>query len=356
MFELTQGDLLKADVEALVNTVNTDGVMGKGIALQFREVYSDNYKAYRKACKSGRLQPGQMFIYYNSLSNPRYIINFPTKRHWRSKSNLEDIKAGLQALVNDVRRLGIKSVAVPPLGCGLGGLSWNDVQPLMRLAFEQLPEVHWLVYEPVNRAEAQKPINSFSRPRMTLGRAVILGLIQRYLVCGLDYEITLLEIHKLVYFLVEAGEELNKVKFVKGHYGPYSDILRHALEHLNGHFIHFSGSSNPEALITLDPSMKEEVEPYLNNNHDTRARFDRVSKLVEGFESSFGMELLATVHWAATREIGGVRPTCEGILKIIQKWNTRKASLMQPEHIEIAYHRLIEQGWLSPYNLDLTTY
>lgn len=348
MFKLTKGDLLKADVEALVNTVNTEGVMGKGIALQFREAYSDNFRAYRDACKAGRLQPGQMFIHYNSLNNPRYIINFPTKRQWRSKSNLEDIKAGLQALVNDVRRLGIKSVAVPPLGCGLGGLSWIEVQWLMRLAFEQLPEVHWLVYEPVNMDEAQKPKNSSPRPRMTLGRAVIIGLIQRYLVCGLDYEITLLEIHKLVYFLVEAGEELNKVRFVKGHFGPYSDVLRHALEHLNGHFIHFSGSSSPEALITLDPSMKDEVGPYLDDNRDTRDRFDRVSKLVEGFETSFGMELLATVHWAATREIGEVRPTCEGILRIIQSWNTRKARLMQPEHIEIAWRRLIEQGWLLP--------
>lgn len=153
MFELTQGDLLKADVEALVNTVNTEGVMGKGIALQFRESYSDNYKAYRNACREGLLQPGQMFIYYNSLNNPRYIINFPTKRHWRSKSNIDDIKVGLQTLVNDVRRLGIRSVAVPPLGCGLGGLSWQEVQRLMRLAFEQLPEVHWLVYENSNKMD-----------------------------------------------------------------------------------------------------------------------------------------------------------------------------------------------------------
>jgi O-acetyl-ADP-ribose deacetylase (regulator of RNase III) len=345
MFELTSGNLLEAGVEALVNTVNTEGVMGKGIALQFRKAYSDNYKAYRKACKAGDLQPGQMFIYFHSfVNNPKYIINFPTKRHWRSRSKLEDIEAGLIALVNDVRRLGITSIAIPPLGCGLGGLPWVEVQKLMRLAFEQLPNVRWLVYEPENLPETQKLLNP--RPKMTLGRALIIELIQRYLVPGFNYEISLLEIQKLVYFLVEAGEELNKVTFEKGHYGPYSNVLNHVLKRLNGHFIHGMGSNKPESPITVDDSMEKEVSQFLNEYSDAKERFDRVSKLVEGFETSFGLELLATVHWAATREIGGAVPTCEMVLGIIQKWNTRKARIMQPEHIAIAWHRLMNQGWL----------
>ena len=149
MFELTQGNLLDADVEAFVNTVNTEGVMGKGIALQFRKAYPDNYAAYRKACDAEEVQPGRMFIFdRHPLINPRYIINFPTKRHWRSKSRLEDIEAGLNALVDDVRRLGIVSVAVPPLGCGNGGLEWTDVLPKIRAALDRLPDVRWLVFEP----------------------------------------------------------------------------------------------------------------------------------------------------------------------------------------------------------------
>lgn len=149
MFELKQGNLLEADVEAVVNTVNTEGIMGKGIALQFRKSYPDNYEAYRHACESGEVQPGRMFVFdRHSLTHPHYIINFPTKRHWRSKSRMEDVESGLGALVGEVRRLGIRSIAVPPLGCGLGGLPWSEVQRRMRAAFEQVLDVHWLVYEP----------------------------------------------------------------------------------------------------------------------------------------------------------------------------------------------------------------
>jgi hypothetical protein len=175
---------------------------------------------------------------------------------------------------------------------------------------------------------------------------VILGLIRRYLVPGFDDGISLVEIQKLVYFLVEAGEKLNKVQFEKGHFGPYSDVLRHVLERLNGHFIHGSGLNKLEAPIAVDSSTDEEVERFLNEHSDTRDRYDRVAKLVEGFETPFGMELLATVHWAATREIVGVLPTCEAILEVIQQWNTRKARLMQLEHVAIALDRFKQHRWL----------
>ena len=155
MFELTRGNLLEADVEAVVNAVNTEGVMGKGIALQFRNAYPDNYEAYRWACEANDVKPGRMFVFLRqSLTNPRHIINFPTKRHWKAKSRMEDIESGLTALVSDVRRLGIRSIAVPALGCGLGGLPWPEVQRRMRDAFEQLPKVRWLVYEPAGTPDA----------------------------------------------------------------------------------------------------------------------------------------------------------------------------------------------------------
>jgi len=220
MFELIQGNLLDADVEAVVNTVNTEGVMGKGIALQFRKAYPDNYAAYRKACKAGEVQPGRMFIFdRHTLTLPRYIINFPTKRHWRSKSRIADIESGLDALVRDVRRLDIHSVAVPPLGCGNGGLRWIDVLERMRAAFKLAPKVRWLVFEPKGAPKPEKMKNRTTRPRMTQGRAAVIGLINRYLVPGFDYPVSLLEIQKLVYFLTEAGEQLNQVHFVKHHYG-----------------------------------------------------------------------------------------------------------------------------------------
>src|SRR5271163_799270 len=126
MIRFATGDILKADAEALVNTVNCVGIMGRGIALQFKNAFPANFKAYAAACKREEVQPGQMFVYATgTMTNPKWIINFPTKRHWRGKSRIEDIEAGLQALVADLKRLKIKSVAVPPLGCGNGGLDWS---------------------------------------------------------------------------------------------------------------------------------------------------------------------------------------------------------------------------------------
>ena len=151
MIERTQGDLLDAGVQALVNTVNTVGIMGKGIALQFKKAFPENYSAYRKACAAGLVTIGRMFVHdLGVLASPRYIINFPTKQHWRSKSKIADIKSGLTALVDEVQRLGIESIALPPLGCGHGGLEWSEVAPLIEKAFADLPNVQVLVFEPAD--------------------------------------------------------------------------------------------------------------------------------------------------------------------------------------------------------------
>jgi O-acetyl-ADP-ribose deacetylase (regulator of RNase III) len=349
MFELTRGNLLQADVEALVNTVNTEGIMGKGIALQFRKAFPDNYAVYERACEEGRVQPGKMLVFErHALTSPRFIINFPTKRHWRSKSRMSDIEAGLSALVDDVRRLNIKSVAVPPLGCGLGGLNWPDVRKRMQLAFAGLPEVRWLVFEPVGAPEPTQMPNRTARPKMTKGRAAVIELIDRYLVPGFDYPITLLEIQKLVYFLVEAGEEMPKVEFVKHHYGPYADVLRHVLEKIDGHFImgYGAGENKPEVPIALIPEAAQEAKPFLEDHLDTLNRFERVARLIEGFETPLGMELLATVHWVATHESPGAADAHEA-LRAVQAWSTRKARLMREEQVAAAWHRLSEQGWLA---------
>jgi O-acetyl-ADP-ribose deacetylase (regulator of RNase III) len=161
MIELTQGDLLCADAEALVNTVNCVGVMGRGIALQFKKVFPENFKHYKAVCDRKELTPGKMFIYdLNSLYNPRYVVNFPTKRHWKGKSRMEDIEAGLQTLVEEMRKRGIRSIASPPLGCGLGGLRWTDVRAKIEEAFQDLTDVQVLLYEPKGAPPAEKMVNA----------------------------------------------------------------------------------------------------------------------------------------------------------------------------------------------------
>lgn len=150
------GDLFESDCEALVNAVNCVGVMGRGIALQFKTVYPDNFKAYADACKREEVVPGRMFVYETgSLVNPRFIINFPTKRHWRGKSRIEDIESGLVALVEEIRSHGIRSIAIPALGAGLGGLDWKEVRTRIDSALTELEEVSVLVFEP-NEVRAEE--------------------------------------------------------------------------------------------------------------------------------------------------------------------------------------------------------
>ncbi len=162
MIRFVRGDLFKSGAEALVNPVNCVGVMGKGLALAFKDAFPANFEAYEAACRRGEVQPGRMFVFdTGSPTPPRFIVNFPTKRHWRDKSRIEDVRAGLSALAAELRARKIRSVAVPPLGCGLGGLQWAEVRPLVEQALAALPEVEVLVYEPAgatDKCAGAKPV------------------------------------------------------------------------------------------------------------------------------------------------------------------------------------------------------
>lgn len=348
MIEIAKGNILGADAEALVNTVNCIGFMGKGIALQFKQAFPANFKAYEAACHAGQVVPGRMFIFDNArLINPRYVINFPTKRHWRGKSRIADIRSGLKALMADIRRLGVRSIAVPPLGCGLGGLDWREVRPLIEKAFSELPDVRVLLFEPVGTPEATAMPVRTARPHMTPARALFIKLMDAY--AALEYSRTLLEVQKLAYFLQEAGEPL-RLKYEAGHYGPYATNLNKVLELMEGHFIRgYGDSQKPNAEIELLPGAVEEATSFLAGKSESLARLERVARLIEGFETPYGMELLATVHWVAHR--GGPKsdaPASDAGAAIdqIHAWNPRKQQVFKPEHIRTAWSQLDEHGWM----------
>ena len=203
------------------------------------------------------------------LINPRYIINFPTKRHWRGKSRIADIRSGLKALIDDVRRLNISSIAVPPLGCGLGGLDWGEVRPLIEKAFSELPDARVLLYEPSGTPNAKSMPVGTARPHMTPARALFVKLMDAY--AALEYSRTLLEVQKLAYFLQEAGEPL-RLKYEAGHYGPYAANLNKVLEVMEGHFIRgYGDSQKPDAEIELLPGAVEEATTFLTGKSDSLA-------------------------------------------------------------------------------------
>ena len=345
MIRYTTGNILDADAEALVNTVNCVGIMGRGIALQFKNAFPQNFKAYAAACARKAVEPGRMFVFdTGELTLPRYIINFPTKRHWRGKSRIEDIVLGLDALVAEVRQRAIRSIAVPPLGSGLGGLDWAAVRPLVERAMSDLPDVDVRVYEPGVASQDVKPNRSTSVPKMTAGRAALVSLMSRYLGGLMDPSVSLLEVHKLMYFLQRAGEPL-KLHYVQAPYGPYAENLRHVLHQIEGHLIsgYADGGDAPDKQLSIVPGATAEAEAYLAAHHDTQERFEKVGRLVEGFESSFGLELLATVHWVMADQ--GVSGSAE-IERATYAWGSRKR-LFSPGQIDLAAGRLRAEGWVA---------
>jgi O-acetyl-ADP-ribose deacetylase (regulator of RNase III) len=351
VIEYKYGDILHDDAEAVINTVNCVGVMGRGIALQFKNAFPENFKAYVGACKKQEVQPGRMFVFETGqLTNPRFIINFPTKRHWRSQSRMEDIEAGLGALVETIRLRGIRSVAIPPLGSGLGALDWSVVKPRIEEAVRSLTDVRIIIYEPRGAPPNDAMVRNREIPTMTAGRAVLVELIRHYLGGLLDPFVTLLEVHKLMYFMQEAGEPL-RLNYRRGPYGPYAENLRHVLSLIEGYLVsgYADGGDAPDKQLKLVPGAAEDAENFLVGHPCTLTRFQRVAGLVEGFESPFGLELLATVHWVLKNE--SVQ-SVEEVIYHTYAWGKRKRQFTRRQ-IELAIRVLMEKKWVQSLETKL---
>jgi O-acetyl-ADP-ribose deacetylase (regulator of RNase III) len=344
MITHTQGDLLRTSSEAVVNTVNCVGVMGRGIALQFRNTFPENFKAYEKACQRGEVQPGKMFVFETGgLTNPRTIINFPTKRHWRGKSRMEDIESGLEALVAVLKEKKIRSVAIPPLGCGLGGLSWGEVRLRIEAAMASLEDVEVFLYAPQGAPDVNALARNLEVPRMTPGRAALVQLLDRYLAGLLDPFVTLLELHKLMYFMQEAGEAL-RLRFAKASFGPYAENLAHVLKAIEGHMVsgYADGGDAPHKQLSLVPGALRDAQNFLEGNQETHKHLEKVIELVAGFESPQGLELLATVHWVMKYESPHSLPD---LVEKTHGWNERKR-MFSPRQIGVAARALVAGGWV----------
>ncbi|HEU5271498.1 MAG TPA: macro domain-containing protein [Jatrophihabitans sp.] len=348
MITEARGNLLDADVDALVNTVNTVGVMGKGIALQFKRAFPAMFRDYARAVEAGDVQLGRMHVWpTGQLSGPRYVINFPTKGHWRAQSRLADIERGLSDLIRVIRELGITSVAIPPLGCGNGGLDWADVQPRIRAALAEMPELHAVLYPPGGAPAAHLMHTATRRPKVTAARAALIRLLTMYADRALDA--SLIEVQKLLYFLQVAGEPL-RLQYVKGRYGPYADNLRHTLTALEGHYLVGFGDGSARVAeaepLQVLPGADGEASAVLAEHPETQARIERVLALAEGFESAYGLELLATVHWIANEDREA--QSAARITELVRAWSPRKGGMFTAEHVATAWSALRDRGWLEP--------
>jgi O-acetyl-ADP-ribose deacetylase (regulator of RNase III) len=345
MITRVEGDLLAAEVDALVNTVNCVGVMGKGIALQFKRQYPNVFTAYERACKRGEVKIGQMFVVpIEQLTGPKFVINFPTKNHWRAPSKLEYIEQGLLSLREVIRHYGITSIAIPPLGAGSGGLDWAVVEPTIVHALEDMDDVDIKVYVPTT---AQHSVAGVSTVRMTWGRAILIDLLESYVARRAAVEpwedqhgASHLEIQKLMYFANELEPRL-QLDFQPGRYGPYSDKVRHLIQEMEGTFLQGHGDGTAPVL-SLDPiaptdRAREELASYQAAAHENSGRqvVDDVISEIEGFEGPYGLELLASTHWVVRHQ-----NAIDDAPEKVRGWTNRKGRIFTDAHVKRAVRHL----------------
>ncbi len=350
MLRYTTGNLLDSGAQALVNTVNTVGIMGKGIALMFKEAFPENFSAYAAACKAGDVRVGRMFVTERvDMYGPRWIINFPTKEHWRGRSQIQWIEEGLEDLKRVITDRGIRSVALPPLGAGNGGLSWGLVRSHIESALST-DEVEIIIYEPtITYQNVEKHAGVL---KLTPARALVAEMVRRY--CILGIECTILEVQKLAWFIETSVGDLGlpnplNLGFSANRFGPYADKLRHVLDSLDGSYLHGDkrmGDARPLDQVRFEDSKKDAISAYFTSPEarDYRAALERTADVIDGFESPLGMELLATVDWLLRREM--VSPSREKVLAAIASWPggsgsaERKVRLFEPRLVDLALDRL----------------
>jgi O-acetyl-ADP-ribose deacetylase (regulator of RNase III) len=339
MIHYIKGNLLESSAEAIVNTVNTVGVMGKGIALQFKSQYPINYKLYAAACKAHEVQVGQLFVTEETtlLGGKKIIINFPTKTDWRKPSEYGYIESGLKALVALIKSKQIKSIAIPALGAGNGGLDWFKVKKMIEDYLSPV-DCEIQLYEPnVVIQEAMRK----ERVKLTPARAMLLSVLFELVKHG-EF-VSEFSAEKITYFLQRfGGKEIFKLEFQANFYGPYSGKVKHVLYYLNGSYItgYSSKDKKPFDELGLVMDAEQEVDHYLNSAEHTSFKniVEKTKSFLSGFYSQFALELLSTVDLIMVEK---KTTALDEITMHLSAWSERKKTLFNnPQFLEIAVKNL----------------
>ncbi len=337
MIQYITGNILDSDAQALINTVNTMGVMGEGIALQFKKAYPNNYKAYEKACQYHEVKVGQMFITSdsNTSSGEKVIINFPTKTNWRKPSEYKYIEDGLDNLVEIITKNQIKSIAIPPLGAGNGGLKWEQVKKIIEQKLHHL-DIAIYVYEPT--AQIQEHLKK-ERVKLTDARALLLYVLYDLVKNG-EY-VSEFSSEKVCYFLQRFGaKKYFKLDFEPNFYGPYSGKVRFVLNAINGSYLMGYSDMNkkPFEPLTLIADAYDIVKNHVESNTELLEIANKTIAFLCGFYSDFALELLSSIDYIATKEKTMDKLT---ISRRLEEWSDRKRSLFSnPKYIDISLKHL----------------
>ncbi|MDY6215264.1 macro domain-containing protein [Actinobacillus porcinus] len=366
MIIYTKGNLLDADVDVLVNTVNTVGIMGKGIALMFKERFPENNKLYTAACRAHTVVTGKMFITAvdTLFHNPKWIVNFPTKQHWKGKSKMEWIKEGLVDLKHFLVKAQVRSIAIPPLGAGNGGLDWELVKKCIEEELGELEDISIFLYEPTLEYQNIRKLHGIEE--LTLTRALISELVRKYWALGIDC--SLLEIQKLVWFLQRNIDKLGlknemKAKFRPHFYGPYADNINHLLNKLDGSYLLADKripDSSPNDVIWFNNEKEQILSLYLASiPKEYKRALSSTLDIIAGFESPFGLELLSTVDWLLEND--KCQPNVESLRNGLKTWKSnkwaieRKLRIFTDNDLELALNKLILSDLYKPLNSKADT-
>ena len=339
MIHYKSANLLDSEAEALVNTVNTVGVMGKGIALQFKNQFPNNFKLYANACKINEISIGKLFVTEENslLGGKKIIINFPTKTDWKKPSEYSYIESGLIDLVKIIKEKGIRSVAIPPLGAGNGGLDWNKVKALLEKHLSA-SDCDIFIYQP--NAIIQEVLKK-ERVKLTPARAMLLSVLFDLVRNG-EF-VSEFSAEKIAYFLQRFGaKETFKLDFHPDFYGPYSGKVKHVLYYLNGSYItgYSSKDKKPCEELGLMLDAEKDVNDYLdaNENKQNKEIVLKTKAFLTGFYADFGLELLSTVDYIITDK---KTKSVDEITKHLENWSERKKTMFtNPKFISIAVQNI----------------
>ena len=341
MIQFLKGNILESNAMALVNTVNLMGIMGKGIALQFKKQFPENYKLYQKACKEGTIGIGKLFVTQEkTMFGIKTIINFPTKTDWRKPSEYSYIEEGLDDLVRVIDDCQIESIAIPPLGAGNGGLNWEIVKGIIERKLSTL-SIQIFVYEPTARiVERMKS----ERVKLTPARALLLNVLFDLVRHG-EY-VSEFSSEKVCYFLQRFGaENLFKLKYEPNYYGPYSGKVRYVLNALNGSYIMGYSDMNkkPFESLSLVVDAFDEIERFVEADETLKDIANKTKLFLDGFYSDFGLELLSSIDYLMC-QYGTI--SVDEIYDHLSQWSHRKGKIFNDHRfIEIARKHLLESGF-----------
>lgn len=335
MIKILVGDLFESKCQTLVNTVNTVGIMGKGIALEFKKRFPDMFEDYVKRCAEGKVKLGEPYLY--KRLTPPWILNFPTKEHWRSVSNISDIVRGLNYLEHHYKKWGITSIALPPLGCGHGQLEWKIVGPTLYRHMKKL-DIPMELYAPLGTPPEELRPEFLSRE---VEQAVVSGTsINNKIESGL---ITIVEVlariekepyhwpigrtmfQKIAYFATELGLKTG-LSYSRGSFGPFASDLKFKITKLVNNGLIKEEQLGRMFSVSPGPTFQDAVKIYKEEIQKSQPIIERLIDLFLRINTTHQAELAATVHFAARsfQKEHGETPSETDVLNGVMEWKQRR--------------------------------